>query len=206
MQLIRCIGCGGWFPDVAGPTHRYLASSPGCWAAYGEVLAREYSDPVYMDMHRLTVDAYAAQHPGQAGPQTIKSVGIHLIRLCLLLEQGLAMSQANDAMLAINHVKHQFTWLTPPPTMGAITAADALNATTVEEHKAAVRLWATEVWAAWSPHHDTIRAWAPESRRYGKRETGYAIIPTPHSFIESSTFGQVYSVSRFPSPVFFAFA
>lgn len=161
MKLTRCIGCGGWFPDVAGPTHRYMTSSSGCWAAYGEVLAREYSDPVYMDMHRLTVDAYAAQHPGQPSPQSIKSVGVHLIRLCLLLEGGLAMAQANDAMLAINRTKHQFTWLTPPPTLGAMTVADVRDAAAVDEHKERVGLWAADVWAAWSPHHATIRAWVP---------------------------------------------
>lgn len=164
MQLTRCPGCGAWFPDMAGPTHRYLASSPGCWAAYGEALAREYSDPVYMDMHRLTVDAYAAQHPGQPSPQTIKSVGIHLIRLCLLLERGLAMAQANDAMLAVTKTKHQFTWLTPPSSLGSITIADARPDATVDEHKQFVHLWAADVWAAWSPHHDTIRAWSPEVR------------------------------------------
>lgn len=36
-----CVGCGGLFPEMDGPTHRYMESSPGCWAAYGEVLARE---------------------------------------------------------------------------------------------------------------------------------------------------------------------
>ena len=160
MKHMPCLGCRGWFPDIVGPTHRYLASSPGCWAAYGEILAREYSDPVYMDMHRLTVDAYAAQHPGQLSPQTIKSVGIHLIRLCLLLEKGLAMTQANDAMLAVTKTKHQFTWLSPPPTLGTMTVADVRDAGTVGEHKRLVRLWAADVWAAWSPHHDTIRAWS----------------------------------------------
>lgn len=57
--MIKCMGCGGVFAEIQGPTHRYLESSPGCWAAYGEVLAREYSDPAYFQVHRLTVDAYA---------------------------------------------------------------------------------------------------------------------------------------------------
>ena len=42
---VNCMGCGGLVPDITGPTHEYMESSPGCWQAYGEVLGREYSDP-----------------------------------------------------------------------------------------------------------------------------------------------------------------
>jgi len=44
-NVAKCPGCGGTFPLLGGPVHRYMESSPGCWAAYGVVLAREYSDP-----------------------------------------------------------------------------------------------------------------------------------------------------------------
>jgi len=53
-----------------GPAHAYMLSSPGCWAAYGELLAREYSDSAYRRLHRLSVDAYALQHPGIDTPQS----------------------------------------------------------------------------------------------------------------------------------------
>jgi hypothetical protein len=68
-------------PDVEGPVHRYLESSPGCWRLYGEVLAREYSDLAFWAAHRLTVDSYAVQHPGRSSPQTIQSVCVHLLSL-----------------------------------------------------------------------------------------------------------------------------
>src|SRR5678816_4348633 len=58
----RCIGCGGLVPQMDGPTHRYMDSSPGCWHVYGEVLAREYGDQAFRVAHRLTVDSYAVQH------------------------------------------------------------------------------------------------------------------------------------------------
>ena len=70
-----CLSCGGVFPDIDGPVHRYMKSSPGCWAVYGEVLAREYEDPYFFEVHRLTVDAYAVQHPGSTDRQSIQSVG-----------------------------------------------------------------------------------------------------------------------------------
>ena len=41
---VRCIRRGGLLPQMEGPTHRYMESSPGCWYAHGEVLSREYSD------------------------------------------------------------------------------------------------------------------------------------------------------------------
>ncbi len=159
-KLAPCTGCGASFPEVKGPTHRYMESSPGCWAAYGEVLAREYSNPAYFEVHRLTVDAYAAQHPGRPSPQSIKSVGYHLIRLCLLLERGLDMRRANDAMLAITKLKDRFVWLAPPPSLGAVTARDVWEAESAAEHKRLVRAWARSVWEAWSPHHDVVHRWA----------------------------------------------
>lgn len=56
-QLSKCFSCGAMVEDIDGPVHRYMASSPGCWAAYGIVLAREYSDVMFARNHRLTVDA-----------------------------------------------------------------------------------------------------------------------------------------------------
>lgn len=99
MNLLRCPGCGGLFAEVQGPTHRYMESSPGCWAAYGEAMARMYSDPAFFEYYRLAVDAYAVQHPGQPSRQSIHSVGVHLIRLHLLLDCGLASALANGVML-----------------------------------------------------------------------------------------------------------
>ncbi len=155
----RCFSCGGEFPDMDGPVHGYMASSPGCWSVYGEVLAREYSDQSYFDVHRLTVDAYAVQHPGSTDRQSIQSVGLYLIRLCLFIENGLTAEKANDAMLEAGKSKHLFFWLEPPNSLGLITAADVAKVNTVEEHKAIVRKWAQTAWTAWSSHHNTVRSW-----------------------------------------------
>jgi Family of unknown function (DUF5946) len=160
VPLLRCMGCQALFPTMDGPTHAYMQSTPGCWASYGLVLAREYGDPGCFAVHRLTVDAYAVQHPGVPGRQSIQSVGVHLVRLCLLLEQGLPPERANQAMLqAVNH-KSQYHWLEPPASLGPITVADVEAASGVERHVAAVRRWAAQMWEVWSPHHATVRAWA----------------------------------------------
>jgi len=157
--MIECVGCGGLFPDVDGPIHRYMESCAGCWAAFGKILAREYSDPIYFSVHRLSIDAYAVQHPGKPSRQSIHSVGLHLIRLYLFLEQGLPAEHANYAMLKAAKIKHTFIWLDPPVSLGSLTVADVVKARTTQAHKRVVRAWAQSAWNAWSPHHDIIRTW-----------------------------------------------
>jgi hypothetical protein len=136
-----------------------MESSPGCWAAFGEVLAREYSDPSCFEVHRLSVDTYAVQHPGQPSRQSIQSVGLHLIRLCHFLEHDLAAADANDIMLKAGKIKQSFTWLEPPASLGDVTVLDVQSSQTPMEHKANVRLWAQSAWKAWTPHHATVREW-----------------------------------------------
>lgn len=159
VTLIPCPGCGGRFRDVDGPVHRYMESSPGCWAAYGQVLAREYSARSLADIHRLSVDAYAAQHPGRPSPQSMKSVGVHLIRLCLNVERGFDVRESNRVMVAASKVKDRFDWLPPPASLGSITVANVAGAESVEEHRRTVRAWAASVWEAWAEHQETIREW-----------------------------------------------
>jgi len=161
MKIVPCVGCGGLFLDSDGPTHRDMESSSGCWRVYGEVLAREYSNPAYFAIHRLTVDSYAAQHPGHSSPQSIKSVGFHLIRLCLLLEHGLEEARMDEAMTFVIKAKERFTWLTPPSSLGSLTVADVHKAETAEQHKQLVRSWARSVWMSWSPCHPIIHSWLP---------------------------------------------
>lgn len=158
--LAPCPGCGVLLPQAEGAVHRYMIASPACWATYGEVLAREYQDPAgFGRLHRLSVDAYAAQHPGEPCPESIKSVGVHLVRLGLVLERGLSLPRANAAMLRISELKHGFHWLEPPARRGSATVELVHAAKTADQHLAAVRHWAEAVWMAWSDHHAQIAAW-----------------------------------------------
>lgn len=154
-----CPGCGASFANIDGPTHPYMESSPGCWAAFGEVLAREYSNPALRDIHRLSVDAYAIQHPGRPSRQSIQSVGLHLVRLLLQLERGLPAERANAAMLELGRHKTTFRWLEPPASLGAITVANVLPCASTDEHRVAVRQWAHAALSAWSAHRSTLERW-----------------------------------------------
>jgi hypothetical protein len=139
-----------------------MESSPGCWAIYGEVLAREYSDSAYGRVHRLSVDAYAVQHPGRPSPQSIQSVAVHLIRLCLLLDKGVDLQRANDVIKAAAEREEPYVWLIPPSSLGAVTVADVYKAQAADEHEKLVRSWAASAWIAWAPHHTTVRTWLPK--------------------------------------------
>jgi hypothetical protein len=151
-------------PALDGPVHRYMESSPACWAEYGKVLAREYSDPELMaGCHRLTTDTFAVQHPGKPSPQSIQSVAIHLMALYAVLELGATHEEAR-ALLSRAADRMTFEWLDRPANLGDVTVADVALARSNAEHIDAVKSWANAAWRAWAPHHPQIRAWAEAAR------------------------------------------
>lgn len=160
MNTEICPWCRAELPQISGPTHAYMESTPSCWAAFGRVVAKEYADQNFFEVHRLTVDAYAVQHPGQPSRQSIQSVGVHLVRLCLFLEHGLEAKKANSAMQAAAKMKASYRWLEPPESLGELTASQVDGARDVEHHKALVRQWAQQMWQVWSEHHGVVRQWA----------------------------------------------
>lgn len=149
-------------PEIAGPTHRYLEASPGCWKLYGEVLSLEYGDRTYWGSHRLTVDTYAVQHPGRPSAQSVRSVAIHLISLCLVLERDATPEYALRVIRAATAASEGLRWLDPPSSLGETTVADVHGAADAADHGRRVRMWADAAWSAWAAHHRTIRAWIPK--------------------------------------------
>ncbi len=144
---------------IAGASfkHPYLGASASCWSLYNVILAREYSSPVLMkSVHRLTVDAYAAQHPGIQERRTIQSVWVHLVGLHLVLERGLENNFVTQTLGALTKRAGALTWLEPPDTLGPITVQDVVDAQKVTEHEGAIRRWSQSVWEAWKPHHKAV--------------------------------------------------
>jgi hypothetical protein len=132
---------------------------------YGEVLAREYSNPgLFQAVHRLTVDTYAAQHPGTESARSIQSVAVHLMSLCTQLEGGSDAEGALGMLREGVRTRGQFTWLVPPPSLGTLSVADVWSAAEAPEHETRVREWSSSVWAAWAPHHGVIRGWRSSLR------------------------------------------
>ena len=159
-----CPGCGARYaPHATDSTHAYIGVSPACWAAFGELLAREFQDRAYGRVHRHTVDVYTVQHPGEDDRRQRQSVAIHLIGLCRWLERGLdayGVIAATQAML--KRERPDWPWL-EPPTEFEMTVRDVLAAESGEEHERLVRRWAEITWEAWEAHHDVVRGWAADA-------------------------------------------
>jgi CTP:molybdopterin cytidylyltransferase MocA len=158
-----CPGCGArYLPQVLDESHPYIGASPACWAAFGELLAREFGNPAYGVVHRHTADIYAVQHPGDDGRQQRQSVALHLVGICHWLEHGLTAAQLNPVTQTLASSKADWPWLTPPGRY-EMTVLDVLRARSGEEHVHRTRAWAASVWEAWEPHHETVRRWAADA-------------------------------------------
>jgi hypothetical protein len=158
-----CPGCGLILPVGQGSPHPYFGASASCYQVFLEVLAREYSDPAYMAIHRLTVDTYAAQHPGRPEPRSIQSVNVHLVGLCLVLERHLQPAFVRSVIGSLTKRKGTLHWLVPPARLGQVTVMDVLDVNSPADHACAVTEWALAVWRAWAPHHETIAALAAKA-------------------------------------------
>jgi hypothetical protein len=154
----RCPGCGLKLPRHDGPTHPYMGASSACWARYGQLLAREYGPLGMPAVHRLTVDAYAVQHPGVPERRTIQSVAAHLIALHLVLDRGEPPTRVTDLLGRLLPRLPELRWLTPPEPNGTRTVVDVLTADR-DGHADAVTAWAGDIWRAWTPHHPVVVSW-----------------------------------------------
>ena len=127
-MMIKCYGCLAEFQkttdDPVPVPHLYIGAITECWNVFGEVLMKEYSNPEYFKVHRLTVDAYGAQHIGnQEDRRARQSANIHLIALYLTLVQKASEEEVLKFLRKATNVKKdwpslfqrkQAYWLTNP--------------------------------------------------------------------------------------------
>jgi hypothetical protein len=161
---IPCIGCGAMVPDTDGPTHRYMGSSPGCWEAFGVLLAMEYESAGYWRSHQLTVDAWAVQHPGVESPRTLQSVAVHLFGLYLQLEGEPMKSEKLAAARRWMVERYKAgelgrIWKEPGAYMGELNVLHMFETSTPEEYARAAREWAQSAWDAYAEYHELVRSW-----------------------------------------------
>lgn len=154
-----CFGCGGLFPGTDGPTHRYMQSSSGCFAAFNALLAAEYSSVDLGRINRLTVDTWAVQHPGDPNDRrAVQSVGLHLARLMLQLACPRPPAETNQVMLDFACHKHTLRALVPPSGFSR-TVADVAPFAGTPQHVSKVHEWAEATWKDWSHEHAYIGDW-----------------------------------------------
>jgi hypothetical protein len=157
-----CPGCGVVLPCHAGPTHAYMDASPACLRLYGRATSLSWGQRDGLPLLRLVVDAYGAQHPGARGIRSIQSIAVHLMGLCMVLERG---AHGEPRLLPARdrqpppRARLDLHWLEPPRPIGTLTIQGPVEAAGGVEHAVLVEAWAREVWAAWEPHHATVRDW-----------------------------------------------
>ena len=130
-EYIPCFACGAKGLNIPGETHRYMLSSPGCWAMYNEVLEKEYSDFQYAKAHHFTVDAYACQHPGEPGStQASRSVWIHLSSLFMIFNYQMPLQEAANFKSVFSQFEKRRSFihqLEVPEDLGKVTVFDVWN-------------------------------------------------------------------------------
>ena len=155
----RCPGCGAALPPESGPIHAYMLSSPACWARYNRILAAEYSDPGVWAVHRLSVDAFAVQHPGlPTDRRAVQSVAVHLGRLKLQIEDDVTETEANARMVRFMRFKGTVPTIVSPRDF-TITTADVAPHAGTDRHVEKVREWAWATWDDYASQQKTIRDW-----------------------------------------------
>ncbi|RVT81741.1 hypothetical protein DXV76_18755 [Rhodobacteraceae bacterium CCMM004] len=134
-------------------------------------MAAEHSDPALMRTHRLTVGAFAVQHPGDpSSRQAVQSVGLQLARLAMQLHRLRTPETADDIMLILGAHNAEQRALSPPTTF-SLTAADIVGGAGTADHADAVKRWAQSAWEDWALHHGSILSRAEKHLR-GSRTSG----------------------------------
>ena len=153
-----CFACGARVPRSAGPTHPYMRSSPGCWAAFSELQAAEMARFGYPEIHGLIVDCYAASHGGDGTERRDRqSVFIHLMAICARLERGMDGPARIGLLQRLTAKKRDWPVLWPPARVPDIDHTSLVDATDAADYERRARTWAAAVWAAYAPVQDQIR-------------------------------------------------
>jgi hypothetical protein len=149
----RCPECGAEVPG--GRT--------GCQQLFDEVIAREFGDFRYGREHRLTVDAYSLQHPGEY-MRSAKSYAAHLTGAYAALELGSAADTNRTIQQWLGGSRSlQRPGQPAPGRRGSVTVAHVHAAKSPDEHILRVREWALSAWDAWRDYRAIAKQWIDEA-------------------------------------------
>ena len=139
-----------------------MTGSPGCWRAFGAVLAADYRSVDRMAFHQVVVDAYAAQHPGDGARRQVQSVGLHLMTLCLFLERG--VDPASGPRLHRGMVRRPRFHRLDRSGPGRLTVQHVPVDGPADVARRCAYEWASAVWDTYADGHDTVRSWLGQVR------------------------------------------
>ena len=112
----------------------------------------------YDPAHGLVVDAYMAQHPGDGTDRRDRqSVFVHLIGLCVRLEQHTSYHLVPDLFQRVLQQRSDFPVLSRSHGPGLLTVVHMVGASDSPEYERRAREWGNAVWESWSGEHERIR-------------------------------------------------
>jgi len=154
---VTCPQYGAAVPDVTGPVHKYVPSAPGCWQLWTD--PGRGGPPVRIPpAHRVVVDAYMAQHPGDGHDRRDRqSVFVHLAGLYAVLEQHMDPAQATNVLRRVLQRYDDFPLLGRDDGPGELTVVYLVGSRDLADYENRALAWGRAVWLAWSQHHELIR-------------------------------------------------
>ncbi|TCO49125.1 hypothetical protein EV646_103103 [Kribbella antiqua] len=144
----RCPGCHADLPRSDWPGETKYNASPECLEVAGQLLGYEIEHAVELGyLHQLRIDAYGAQHVSPQQPPIGPVFALN--GLYMYLERGSGNLDVRTAHSIMANSYDDWPVLTPPSTVGRLTAYDVLNAGSVQDVEAALITWADQVWQSW---------------------------------------------------------
>ena len=163
-----CPGCRAVLPRSEWPGEAKYNASAECLEVAGQLLGYEVEHSAQLGyLHQLRIDAYGAQHVSPDAPRIGPVFALN--GLYMYLERGSGNIDVRTAHGMMANAYDDWPAMTPPATVGRLTAYDVLTADDVES---ALITWAREVWESWPPDdQDTIRKLTVElvPERYFRR-------------------------------------
>jgi hypothetical protein len=144
-ESTRCPGCAARLPRSSWPGEASYNASAECLEVAGELAGYEIEHSAQLGyLHQLRLDAYAAQHVNLSAPRIGPVFALN--GLYMFLERGSGNVDVRTAHGIMANSYDAWPVLTPPESVGRLTAYDVLRADDVET---ALLEWAREVWASW---------------------------------------------------------
>lgn len=176
MATVTC-DCGARVTSEEGPRHAYMTAQPACWRCYGELMARLSCLGLAAPLH---MDAYAAQHPGNAVHDRRQrgSVAVHLIVLCAHFDFGLSLPDLHRFRSGISSTLlprlelQDWPVLKAPESWGPLHASAVMNAPDRDLEEVTYE-WAQQVWQAWASQPLLVQGWVQTLLAMGKRQGGH---------------------------------
>lgn len=152
----KCFGCLAESQKTTDDhvPHPYIGAIAECWEVFGGILVKEYSDPDYFKVHRITCDAYGAQHIGNKEDRRARqSANVHLIALYLSISQIASKEEVLSFIRNATKIKREWPPVLQRKQPQWLTVQDIIKADNPSSHADLVTKWGQSICEAYEDCH-----------------------------------------------------